>query len=113
MHFACMRRDRAHMPGRSRSASVMRGKLTPTDALPPLQFYVLFDKMTKIFAEGRDRIMSIEIAKAWLTARGVAPERILEFPVSSATVELAAKALGCAPERIAKSLALRRNVSAS
>jgi prolyl-tRNA editing enzyme YbaK/EbsC (Cys-tRNA(Pro) deacylase) len=55
--------------------------------------------------------MSIEIAKAWLTARGVAPERILEFPVSSATVELAAKALGCAPERIAKSLALRRKAA--
>lgn len=31
-------------------------------------------------------------------------ERILEFPVSSATVELAAQALGCEPCRIAKSL---------
>lgn len=30
--------------------------------------------------------------------------KIREFDVSSATVELAAKALGCAPERIAKSL---------
>ena len=30
--------------------------------------------------------------------------RILEFDVSSATVELAAAALGCEPERIAKSL---------
>ena len=51
--------------------------------------------------------MSIERARAWLAARGVDPARILEFPVSSATVELAAKALNCAPERIAKSLALR------
>ena len=51
--------------------------------------------------------MSIERAKAWLTDRGVDPARILEFPVSSATVELAAKALNCAPERIAKSLAPR------
>ncbi|MBR5701389.1 MAG: YbaK/EbsC family protein [Oscillospiraceae bacterium] len=51
--------------------------------------------------------MSIERARAWLTDRGVDPVRILEFPVSSATVELAAKALNCAPERIAKSLALR------
>ncbi len=51
--------------------------------------------------------MSIERARAWLAARGVDPGRILEFPVSSATVELAAKALSCAPERIAKSLALR------
>ena len=31
-------------------------------------------------------------------------DRILEFDVSSATVELAAAALGCEPERIAKSL---------
>ena len=51
--------------------------------------------------------MSIERARAWLTDHGVDPARILEFPVSSATVELAAKALNCAPERIAKSLALR------
>lgn len=33
--------------------------------------------------------------------------RILEFPVSSATVELAAKALGTAPARIAKTLSFR------
>ena len=51
--------------------------------------------------------MSIERARAWLTDHGVDPARIREFPVSSATVELAAKALNCAPERIAKSLALR------
>lgn len=31
-------------------------------------------------------------------------EKILEFPVSSATVELAAEALNCIPARIAKSL---------
>ena len=31
-------------------------------------------------------------------------ERILEFPVSSATVELAAQAVGCEPARIAKTL---------
>ena len=30
--------------------------------------------------------------------------RIMEFPVSSATVELAAQAVGCAPQRIAKTL---------
>lgn len=29
-------------------------------------------------------------------------DRILEFDVSSATVELAAQAVGCEPERIAK-----------
>ena len=32
---------------------------------------------------------------------------IREFPVSSATVELAAKALGCEPCRIAKTLSFR------
>ncbi len=31
-------------------------------------------------------------------------QRILEFPVSSATVELAAQAVGCEPARIAKTL---------
>lgn len=33
--------------------------------------------------------------------------RILEFDVSSATVELAAQALGCEPERIAKTLSFK------
>ncbi|MEG0616936.1 MAG: YbaK/EbsC family protein [Oscillospiraceae bacterium] len=47
--------------------------------------------------------MSIEKVRAYLSQRGFA-DKILEFPVSSATVELAAKALGCAPERIAKTL---------
>ena len=36
---------------------------------------------------------------------------ILEFPVSSATVELAAAALGCEPCRIAKSLSFQLNGS--
>lgn len=34
-------------------------------------------------------------------------DRILEFPVSSATVELAAKALNCEPNRIAKTLSFK------
>jgi len=38
-------------------------------------------------------------------------ERIQEFDVSSATVELAAKALGCDPCRIAKSITLKLNDS--
>lgn len=33
----------------------------------------------------------------------------MEFPVSSATVELAAQALGTAPERIAKTLAFKKD----
>ena len=47
--------------------------------------------------------MSIEKVKAYFRGVGM-EERVMEFPVSSATVELAAKALGCEPCRIAKSL---------
>ena len=47
--------------------------------------------------------MSIEKVKAYFASQGMA-DRVLEFDVSSATVELAAAALGCEPCRIAKSL---------
>ena len=47
--------------------------------------------------------MSIQKVKEYLAAYGAA-DRIREFDVSSATVELAAKALGCAESRIAKTL---------
>ncbi len=47
--------------------------------------------------------MSIERVKAYFAGCGMA-DRILEFPVSSATVELAAAALGCEGCRIAKTL---------
>jgi len=47
--------------------------------------------------------MSIEKVKAYFRSVGM-EERIMEFPVSSATVELAAQALGCEPCRIAKTL---------
>lgn len=47
--------------------------------------------------------MSIEKAKAHLEKFGFA-DRVIEFEVSSATVELAAKALNCEPCMIAKSL---------
>ena len=47
--------------------------------------------------------MSIEKVKAYFNQYGM-QDRILEFPVSSATVELAAEALHCAPCRIAKTL---------
>jgi len=47
--------------------------------------------------------MSIEKVKAYFAALGM-EDRVLEFPVSSATVELAAAALGCDPCRIAKTL---------
>ena len=47
--------------------------------------------------------MSIEIARSHLLKFGLA-DRIREFTVSSATVALAAEALGCEPAHIAKSL---------
>lgn len=50
--------------------------------------------------------MSIVKVREYLKDFG-ADGRILEFPVSSATVELAAKALGTAPARIAKTLSFR------
>lgn len=48
--------------------------------------------------------MSIEKVRSFLAQYGGA-DRILEFPVSSATVELAARALQIEPCRIAKTLA--------
>lgn len=47
--------------------------------------------------------MSIEKVKEYLRRFGL-EERVQEFDVSSATVELAAQALGCEGKRIAKSL---------
>ena len=47
--------------------------------------------------------MSIEQGRAYLTQRGYG-DRILEFSVSSATVELAAQAVGCEGAHIAKTL---------
>ena len=47
--------------------------------------------------------MSIEKVKAYFAQFGM-EDRVLEFPVSSATVELAAQALHCEPCRIAKTL---------
>ena len=51
--------------------------------------------------------MSVEKAKAALAKKGIDPSRVREFDVSSATVALAARALGCEEARIAKTLALR------
>lgn len=52
--------------------------------------------------------MSIEKVRAYFAAFGM-EERILEFPVSSATVELAAQALSCEPCRIVKTLSFSVN----
>ena len=47
--------------------------------------------------------MAIEKVKAYFAQYGMA-DRVQEFPVSSATVELAAQALHCEPCHIAKTL---------
>ena len=50
--------------------------------------------------------MAFEEVKAFMTARGFA-DRLRILDGSSATVELAAQTLGCAPEHIAKTVSLR------
>ena len=50
--------------------------------------------------------MSIEIAREYLKNLGM-EDRIKEFDVSSATVELAAKAVGTEPARICKTLSFK------
>ncbi len=55
--------------------------------------------------------MSIEKAKAHLCRHGL-EDRVIELDVSSATVALAAQALGCEPERIAKTLSFEHGESA-
>lgn len=52
--------------------------------------------------------MSIEKARAYLRTFGI-EERVRELKESSATVALAAEALGCAPARIAKTLSFLIN----
>lgn len=50
--------------------------------------------------------MAIEKVKEYLKQFG-ADDKIQEFAVSSATVELAANALGCEPQRIAKTMSFK------
>lgn len=52
--------------------------------------------------------MSIERARAYLRNFGI-EDRVQELSESSATVALAAEALGCAPQRIAKTLSFLIN----
>ena len=52
--------------------------------------------------------MSIEKVRAYFKTLGI-EDRIQEFDVSSATVELAAQALGCDEARIAKSITMKVN----
>lgn len=66
------------------------------------------DSETERYAGKRYRRieMAIEIVREYLKQWG-ADQRILEFDTSSATVELAAQAVGCEPARIAKTLSFK------
>ena len=55
--------------------------------------------------------MSMEKARACLREAGL-EDRIIEFTVSSATVALAAQALGCEPAHIAKTLSFEQGEGA-
>lgn len=50
--------------------------------------------------------MSVQKVTEYLAPFGMA-DRVIEFDVSSATVDLAAQALGCEPGRIAKTMSFR------
>ena len=52
--------------------------------------------------------MAIDKVKAYFAEFGREGD-VMEFPASSATVELAAQAVGCEPARIAKTLSFRTN----
>lgn len=52
--------------------------------------------------------MSIEKVRTYFKQFDI-QDRIIEFPTSSATVELAAQAAGCEPARIAKTLSFKVN----
>lgn len=58
------------------------------------------------YKKGMIQKMAIEKAKEHLKKYGL-DDKIKEFDVSSATVELAAKALDCEPKRIAKTLSFK------
>ncbi len=64
---------------------------------------VLFENIMLLWQRVLEYIMSIEKVKDYFKQFGIA-DRIQEFTVSSATVELAAQALYCEPCRIAKTL---------
>lgn len=55
--------------------------------------------------------MAVEAVKEYFSRYGMA-DRVQEFDVSSATVDLAAQALGCEPSRIAKTLSFMVNEKA-
>ena len=62
-----------------------------------------FRAVTIIDARGYKTIMNFEVINGYLKECGY-EDRVMQFEVSSATVELAAAAVGCEPARIAKTI---------
>jgi prolyl-tRNA editing enzyme YbaK/EbsC (Cys-tRNA(Pro) deacylase) len=62
--------------------------------------------MNCIITQEEKNKMAIDKVKEYFKQFGI-EHKVLEFSVSSATVELAAQAVGCEPKRIAKSLSFR------
>ena len=74
-----------------------------------LQYHCTVSKYSGIFMKQKgNRIMAIDNVKAFFKKYNM-EQRVLEFDVSSATVELAAQALHCEPCRIAKTLSFMVN----
>ncbi len=95
------------LPGRYRPAEgpcKAQGALFPLDSATGLCPAVERVDIREI--QRRHRIMSVEKVRAYLEHFGVS-DRIREFDVSSATVELAAVAVGVEPARIAKTLSFK------
>lgn len=77
----------------------------------PANAIFTLDRLTDVWGEliyGRkeEKKMAFERAKEYLKQFGL-ESRIMEFDTSSATVELAAEAVGCEPARIAKTLSFQ------
>ncbi len=68
----------------------------------------IYDIMKKYNILKGKSAMAIEKVREYFKQYGI-EDRILEFDVSSATVELAAQAIGCEPEKIAKSMTFNVN----
>lgn len=77
---------------------------SPANAIFPLER--LTDTWGELIYGKEDKKMAFDKAKEYLKQMGL-ENRIMVFDTSSATVELAAQAVGCEPERIAKTLSFK------
>ena len=83
--------------------TVLRGDGLEKQSIHAILFYRF-----EIYTLNQEISMAIEAVKVFFSKFGMA-DRIRELEESSATVELAARALGCEPGRIAKTLSFSVN----